>query len=221
MLGALAVVLHGIPWARRLAVDLDFTFCRQQSSASSVHRAVCSEGRSSAFLHELTVLAQRAQLQRYLLCRAGSVVFTPLSRHVCDGIVVWIGSSCCYRVGGLRRDVRLAGVKSMHSPIGASGSCLPAPLDLVEAFGVGVASDAIDPMGHATKVAADCALSTTFGQKHTDTSLGRRLQSMHEDPCQEARGAEMRTSGTVPSQRVVLETAGNPVEEVRHASNYV
>ena len=41
-------------------------------------------------------LAQRAQVQRYLLRRALSAVSPPLSRHVCDGIFVWVSSSCCF-----------------------------------------------------------------------------------------------------------------------------
>ena len=43
---------------------------------------------------------------------------------------------------------------------------------------------------------------------------------MHDDPCQEARGTEMRTSVTVHSQCVVLVKAKHPVEEVHHAGNH-
>ena len=76
------------------------------------------------------------------------------------------------------------------------------------------ASDAIDPVAHATEVAVGSALA----RGHLFD--GVRLQSMHEDPGQEVRGAEMRTNVTVPSQCVVVENAGNPVAEVHHASNH-
>ena len=46
------------------------------------------------FLHELPVLAQCAQVQRYLLWRLSAV--SPLSKHVRDGIVV-CKSTCCYQ----------------------------------------------------------------------------------------------------------------------------
>ena len=43
---------------------------------------------------------------------------------------------------------------------------------------------------------------------------------MQEDTCQEARGAETRTSVTVLSRCGVLEKAGHPVGEVHHAGNH-
>ena len=131
------------------------------------------------------------------------------------------------RVEDLRRDIRLRERREVDEfPDRCQRdvfSCIFR--HLVEAFGVGVggmndlvASDAIDPVAHATKVAVDSDFSMTIAHGHLLERI--RLQSMHVDPCQEARGAEMTTSVTRPSQRVVLGKGGNPVEEVHHAGNH-
>ena len=98
---------------------------------------------------------------------------------------------------------------------------------LFDAPGVGVngaddclASDASDPVARASEVAVDSALVMTFWSgAHGHSPEVVRLQSMHEDPCQEPRRAETRSSVTALLQHVVLETAWNPVGAVHDIGN--
>ena len=134
------------------------------------------------------------------------------------------------RVGDLPRDVRLWVWREVDEfPDRCSWVAFSyVHRHLVEAFGVSVdgadnlrASDAVDPVAHATEVAVDNALAVTLWREADGHLLERvRLQSMHEHPRQEARGAKMRTSVTAPSLWVVLEKVRNPVEAVHHASNH-
>ena len=132
------------------------------------------------------------------------------------------------RVGDLPRDVRLWVWREVDEfPDRCSWVAFSyVHRHLVEAFGVGVdgadnlrASDAVDPVAHATEVAVDNALAVTHWREADGHLLERvRLQSMHEHPRQGVRGAKMRTSVTAPSLWVVLDKVRNPVEAVHHAS---